>query len=312
MDDSEIIAAVAAGDPAGLAGAYDKYAPGLYGYCCWILGKRPYAAEALFETFAVAAPELANRKDASETRAWLYAVARAECYRRMRTAGPSFDEMAEQTHPPDDAAHLTELRELIRAALGELQPQDHEIIELSIRHGLHEAELAAVLGMSPDQAHALTSRAREDLAKILDGLLVARAWRRSCPELGSLLADWDGRLTVQTGKLAAEHIDHCERCRLLRHGPLRPEALLSLLPLASLPPELREPVLERAAASMTPKSKDDVIRRAGSAGHAGFQRLGQLLAWSRIRANPGSATAIAAVAVWVVAAMSAILITLSG
>jgi RNA polymerase sigma factor (sigma-70 family) len=261
MNDSEIIAAVAAGDPAGLAGAYDKYAPAIYGYCCWVLGKASYAAEALLETFAAAASELADWKDASETRAWLYVVARAECYRRMRTAGPSFDEMAEQGRPPAEAAHLTELRELIYAALGELQPQEHEIIELSMRHGLYEAELAAVLGMSPYQAHDLTSRARDDLAKTLDGLLIARARRRSCPELHSLLADWDGRLTVRTGKLAAEHLDHCERCALLRHGPMRPEALLRLLPLAPLPPGLRKAILERVAAITALESRDGMIRR---------------------------------------------------
>lgn len=38
MKDREIIAAIVAGDPAGLAGVYDKYAESLYGYCRWMLG----------------------------------------------------------------------------------------------------------------------------------------------------------------------------------------------------------------------------------------------------------------------------------
>jgi hypothetical protein len=37
MKDREIVAAIAAGDPAGLAGAYDKYAEPLHGYCGWML-----------------------------------------------------------------------------------------------------------------------------------------------------------------------------------------------------------------------------------------------------------------------------------
>jgi RNA polymerase sigma factor (sigma-70 family) len=315
MDDSEIIATVAAGDPAGLAGAYDKYAPALYGYCRWVLGEHSYAADALLETFSAAAAELTGVKDASKTRAWLYAVAKAKCDHRVRTAGASFDEMAEQTRPPADAAHLgeqDELRRLIRATLAELQPKEHEILELSIRHGLYEAELAAVLGMSRYQAQALASRARDHLAKILDGLLIARTRRWSCPELGNLLADWDGRLTVQTGKVAVEHIDHCERCTPLRHGPLRPEVLSSLLPLAPLPTELREPTLGCAAAITTPASRGGMTWRTGPAGLAGFRRLGQLPAWSRIRANPGATMAAAAVAVWVVAAISVTLITLTG
>ena len=314
MDDSEIIAAIAAGDPAGLAGAYDKYAPALYGYCRWVLGAPSYAADTLLKTFVAAAAELASLKDPSKTRAWLYATARAECYRPVRTAGASFDEMAEQTRPAD-AAHLAEqaeLRRLIRATLAQLQPKEHEILELSIRHGLYEAELAAVLGMSQYQAHALASRARDHLAKILDGLLIARARRWSCPELASLLADWDGRLTAQTGKVAAEHIEHCERCTPPRHGPLRPGVLSSLLPLAPLPPELREPILERAAARRAPASRQGLTWRTGPARLAGFRPLGLLPAWSRIRANPGATTAAAAVAVWVAAAMSVTLIMLVG
>jgi hypothetical protein len=39
MEDREIVAAVAAGDPAGLAGAYDTYAESLYGYCRWMLAE---------------------------------------------------------------------------------------------------------------------------------------------------------------------------------------------------------------------------------------------------------------------------------
>jgi hypothetical protein len=40
------------------------------------------------------------------------------------------------------------------------KPKEREVIELSIRHGLSDAELAVVLGMSCDEANALASRAR--------------------------------------------------------------------------------------------------------------------------------------------------------
>ncbi len=35
MDDGEIVAAIVARDPAGLAEAYGTYAEFLYGYCRW-------------------------------------------------------------------------------------------------------------------------------------------------------------------------------------------------------------------------------------------------------------------------------------
>ena len=49
-----------ADDPAGMAMAYDRYAAGLYGYCHWLLHDFADAAEALTDTFAVAAATLSD------------------------------------------------------------------------------------------------------------------------------------------------------------------------------------------------------------------------------------------------------------
>ena len=358
MDDSELVAAIAAGDPAGLAAAYDTYAAPLYAYCRWMLRDSGYAAEALSETFVVAAARIGDLRDDSQLRAWLYASAREECYRRDRTAGSGFDETAAEFGQPTGSGPLAnsahraeqaEVRRLIRETLAELKPHEQEIIELSIRHKLDEAELAVVLDVSWSRAHGLASRARERLEKALGALLIARTGRQSCPELSTLLAaGWGGRLTGQLGKLTAEHIEHCETCAQRRRGTLRPEVLSSLLPLAALPPGLREPVLQRVAASVAEAPRRPLTRRpaepgfawesvlatepvpatkpdpatkpelaaepepAAEPGSAVPQRAGAFFSWSRIRANPGAVTAVAAVTVWIAAAMSATVITLTG
>ena len=72
--------AIAAGDPAGIAVAYDRCAAGLYGYCDWMLHQPAHAAEAVREAFVVAAT-LGDLPEAPELRPWLYAVARNECLR---------------------------------------------------------------------------------------------------------------------------------------------------------------------------------------------------------------------------------------
>jgi len=79
MKDREIVAAIVAGDPAGLAGAYDKYAESLYGYCGWLLGGPGRAAEIVQDTFVIAAARLGGLADPGRLRPWLYAVARSEC-----------------------------------------------------------------------------------------------------------------------------------------------------------------------------------------------------------------------------------------
>ena len=56
-----------------------------------------------------------------------------------------------------------------------------EVIELSLRHDLDDAELAMVLGMSWSRTHALSSRAQSQLEDALRILLVTRTGRKSCP-----------------------------------------------------------------------------------------------------------------------------------
>jgi len=312
MDDSEVVAAIAAGDPAGLAAAYDTYAAPLYGYCRWMLSGPGPAAEALRETFAVAAVKLGGLKDPSQLRAWLYGIARDECGRQLRTAGAGFAEVADEQGQPAETGAQAEVRRLILATLADMKPQEHEVIELSVRHNLDEAELAAVLGVSWSRAHTLVSQARDHLEKALDALLIARTGRESCPELAVLLAGWDGRLTVETGRLTARHVEHCDTCTSHRHGALRPEVLSRMLPLAALPPGLRAPVLERASQSAAGGSRGPLTRRAAALGSTGFRRTLGLVSWNTIRANPGRATAAAALTLWLAAAMSATVVTVTG
>src|ERR1700734_599374 len=91
MDDREVVAAIAAGDLAGLADAYDGYAESLYGYCRWMLNEPDDAADAIQDTFAIAAGRLGGPRDPRKLRPWLYAVARNECHRRRRVSemGPA-------------------------------------------------------------------------------------------------------------------------------------------------------------------------------------------------------------------------------
>src|SRR5580692_2041743 len=99
MLDSEVVAAIVAGDPAGLAEAYDRYAAPLYNYCRTLLREPADAADAVQDSFVIAASKLSGLRDPERLRSWLYAVARNECYRRLRDG---------QQAPLDEAAHMTD------------------------------------------------------------------------------------------------------------------------------------------------------------------------------------------------------------
>jgi RNA polymerase sigma factor (sigma-70 family) len=311
--DREIVAAIVAGDPAGLAGAYGRYAESLYGYCGWVLGGPDGAADAVRDTFVLAAGSLGALCDPGRLRPWLYAVARGECRRRLRAGEADPGEAAGLAASPAGAgedAGRAALRGLARAALGGLDPGEREVIELVFRHDLSGADLAAVLGVSRNQAHGIAARARGRLERELGVLLVARTGRWACPALDLMLGDWDGPLTAPVRKQVARHIGQCGACAYRRRSALRPAVLDGMPPPAALPPGLRETVLALCAGHGLPARayRQQVAQRAGPLAASGFPEQvrpprGRMLALSGGAAASAILIAIAAAGVITVLAL---------
>jgi RNA polymerase sigma factor (sigma-70 family) len=286
MRDSEVVAAIVAGDPDGLAEAYDRYAAPLYTYCRSLLREPADAADVVQDTFVIAASRLAGLRDQNRLRPWLYAVARNECHRHMRatatTVTAPLDTMPDVTDASADAGGeigRAELRALLRSAVRGLSAGDQDLIELQLRQGLDVAEIAAMLGVSRNHAHALLSRARDQLEASLGALLVARTGRADCAALSALLRDWDGQLTVLMRKRINRHIERCPVCAERKRRELAPALLLGLaplvtLPIAAMPAGMRGHVL-RLASSSTPEAiahRASVARHAALFGRDGFPK----------------------------------------
>jgi RNA polymerase sigma factor (sigma-70 family) len=237
MRDSEIVASIVAGDPDGLAEAYDRYANALFGFCRTLLREPADAADAVQDTFLIAASRVGGLRDPELLRPWLYAVARNECLRRLgsREAASALDEATEHAGTADETADVgaeaerAERRALLRAALGGLNTAERDVVT-QLLHGLDVAEIALVLGASRNHVHSLLSRARDQLEASVGVLLVARFGRQDCAELDTLLAGWDGELTVLWRKRLIRHIDRCAVCSQRRRQVLSPAVLLGLSP----------------------------------------------------------------------------------
>jgi RNA polymerase sigma factor (sigma-70 family) len=279
MFDREIVDSIVDGDPAGLAAAYDQYARGLYAYCRSLLGEPADAADAVQDTFIIAAAKVSGLRDPERLRSWLYAVARNECHGRLRASALAtpLDEAAEMT---DDVADLgddveqAELRDLVWAALGGLNPGEREVIELNLRHEFDGADLADVLGVPRNQAHALASRARSQFETSLGVLLVARTGQEYCPDLAEILDGWDGELTPLIRKRVNRHIDRCDVCGERRRDELSPAMLLGLLPVAMLPTGLRADVMHLVSDDSPDAEsyRDEVADRSEPFDRIGFPR----------------------------------------
>jgi len=278
VQDGEIVTAIAAGDPAGFAAAYDDYAPALYGYCLTLLSEPADAAEAVLDTYLVAVVKLDGLHDPCRLRPWLYAVARKACFQRLRARGlsaPLATAVAVTPNDPDLALDpdREELRDLVVDALSGLNPGDREVIELNLRHVLDGDDLADALGVSRKQAHALVLRARAQFEGSLGALLAARTGG-DCEELEDILAGGDGELSEVLRKRVNRHLDKCDVCGERERRELSAAMLLSMLPMVAIPASLRDQAF-RMASDLSPAAERHralVARRAEPFDHSGFPK----------------------------------------
>ena len=145
----------------------------VYAYVATLLRDRSAA-----EDVTAAAFERAYRKRAGyraargSARAWLFGIARNaaldELRRRKRTAALAADPADLEAATPEDAAEEALRRAAVRSALASLPPRDRELIALKFHAGLDNAELAAVLGVSPSNAGTLLHRAMTKLREAVE------------------------------------------------------------------------------------------------------------------------------------------------
>jgi len=283
IPDTEVVASIVAGDPDGLAVAYDRYADALYTYCRTILADPADAADAVQDTFVLAASKIGHLRDPDRLRSWLYAIARSQCLRQLR-ASKRTSALDDAPEVADDSADVyediarAERARLVQDALPGLNASEREVIELQLRHQLEPAEMASVLGLSRNHVHSLLSRGREQLEACLAVLVVGKTGRDDCHDLGSMLSDWDGHLTVLLRKRVSRHIQHCATCTQRRAFTLEPAAffapgglpLVMLTAPALLKSEMLRLGLGTGAAATAHRAA--VVAKAGAFGAHGFPK----------------------------------------
>jgi len=249
--DAELVAAARSGDQDAFAAIYDRYADRLHDFCHSVLRDRHEAADAMQDTFVLAAPRLGQLRDPGKLRPWLFAIARHEALRRAKARGratPTEDagvDVAIDASSPEDVVSGRDAGAIVWDAAAGLSERDRVLLDLHLRQGLDGQELADAIGTSADHAYVLMSRLRDQVERALGALLVARLGREECEDLQGVLEDWDGTYSPLWRKRVARHVDGCETCSAQRKKLLSPMALLAAVPLVPAPFVLREPTLDR-------------------------------------------------------------------
>lgn len=206
---------------------YEPYLDGLFTYCLSVLCDHEAATAALGDVLALAERRGRQAPEApADRRAWLYALARWACLRKLaeakqkrlssHAAGRTDRRRADRPTAPAPSEEVQEQRrrELALLAWPEAAgttPEQREALELAVRHHLAAHEVAAVLGMDLAAARDLIASAACEVERTRAALAVVETG--ACPSVAHLVGD--DRLVLGTAlrRELVRHVDDCPRCR---------------------------------------------------------------------------------------------------
>ncbi|MEV5549334.1 hypothetical protein AB0L35_24915 [Streptomyces sp. NPDC052309] len=209
---------------------YEAYLDGLFTYCLSVLCDHDAATAALGDVLALAERRGHRCPEPADRRAWLYALARWACLRKLaeakqkrqvsHAAGRSD---AGRQHsgpwpaplqPPSEEERERRRRELTLLAWPEAAgttPEQREALELAVRHHLTAQEVAAVLGLAPAAARELLASAACEVERTRAALAVVETG--ACPGVARLTGDHQVVLGAALRRELVRHVDDCPRCR---------------------------------------------------------------------------------------------------
>ncbi|WP_217167189.1 sigma-70 family RNA polymerase sigma factor [Streptomyces sp. AC512_CC834] len=208
--------------------AYDAYLDGLFTYCLSVLCDHDAATAALGDVLALA-ERRGHRGPGSvaDRRAWLYALARWACLRKLAeakqkrpsthaagrpdTGGPRTAPTAPTTNDEAQQRHRRELALLAWPEAAGTTPEQREALELAVRHHLAPHEVAAVLGMDLANARELLASAACEVERTRAALAVVETG--TCAGVARLTGDNRYVLSGALRRELVRHVDDCPRCR---------------------------------------------------------------------------------------------------
>ncbi|MDW4910225.1 hypothetical protein RB628_34085 [Streptomyces sp. ADMS] len=214
---------------------YEPYLDGLFTYCLSVLCDHDTATAALGDVLALAERRSPRGPEsAGDRRAWLYALARWACLRklaeakqkrqsthaagrrgrRQASAAPAPQATPDSAAPVSEEAQEAHRRELAQLAWPEAAgttPEQREALELAVRHKLAAHEVAAVLGMDATAARELLASAACEVERTRAALAVVETG--ACPSVARLTGDHQLVLSSALRRELVRHVDDCPRCR---------------------------------------------------------------------------------------------------
>jgi RNA polymerase sigma factor (sigma-70 family) len=263
-DDSELVSLAVGGDSAAFAELYERYFDGVFDFLVRMVRNRQEAADLAQDTFVRAMNGLSSLSKHGSFKSWLFTIARNTALNRIEQSArlqplhrPADDgEEAElqvvdtsRLSNPEDAAQAAAYAALVWEAAASLDARTYAVLDLSVRRGLSNEELAEVLGVKRNNAYVMVNRMKSALESAISALALLRNGRRQCAELDATLASLRvAELTPDARKAIDRHAGRCDTCKEQRRRLASPFAVFAGLGLVYSTSELKAAVFENVSA----------------------------------------------------------------
>ncbi|MFE9556974.1 hypothetical protein ACFYOD_26250 [Streptomyces sp. NPDC006703] len=201
---------------------YEAYLDGLFTYCLSVLCDHDEAIAALGDMLAVSERQYARcPQGEAERKAWLYALARWACLRKLaerrrnrqgaHTGRVPEESPAAAVGEEEQERRRRELALLAWPEAAGTTPEQREALELAVRHQLGTREVASVLGMTYPAARELLAAGACEVERTRAALAVVETG--GCPSVAQLTGDHQVLLSAALRRELVRHVDDCPRCR---------------------------------------------------------------------------------------------------
>lgn len=159
-------------DESALAEIYDRYSPGLYRYAIHLLGDAHLAEDCVADTFLRFLQALKSGGGPQDhLQAYLYRIAHnhiTDLYRRQpEPPTPLLEEHPSPVDGPPAAAEDRIEKQRVRAALGQLTPEQRQVVALKYLEGWENDAVAEALQKTVGTVKSLQHRAVDALRRAL-------------------------------------------------------------------------------------------------------------------------------------------------
>ncbi len=261
LTDADLVQAAQGGDREALAQLYERYFDAVYDFAVRLVRDREEAADIAQESFLKAMHALGGLRQGASFRSWLFSIARNVALNRLERRGRTrplaaarddgeevaFDVVdPSRFASPEEAAEAAAVARLVWEAAAGLDPRQLSLLDLHLRKGLDAEEIAAVLGITRNNAYVLLHRLKKAVESAIGAYVLWKQAGERCEELQAVLAPAAaaGAITPAVRKAVDRHVERCGECRERRRR-LAPLAVFGGLAPIGAPPGVRSAGLER-------------------------------------------------------------------